>query len=373
MKMDGYTTAVLDDLEKLPHRDKKSWDKIASSVFTKFEFIKIFEDENIIDIIPRHIVVYNKDMHLVGFAICYIENEGLYSTFGEGCYGKHHKLLNMLCDLNRTLVCYVPVGADVKAIEVSGDDAAIYDLIISKMQEIVKDEKLKQYAIYALNDKDSVLIDVLKKRKFDRIFSAFMNYVEIKWDSFDDYVNNLKHYKVVRRELKKNHLAGLKIEQARSKEEIEEVLNLIKRNFDKYYEGEMKLSSDLLLKFSKEFPDEIMFYRFVAKGEDVASSVYVLGNNFVNSWMGGHRQVDFENFIFFDMVIYEPIRIAIRNKVPLVVLGSHSYWYKKARGAMRYPVYIYVKSERWLNSLVFRLINRYKLRKHSKMLNFSKR
>jgi predicted N-acyltransferase len=268
MKM--YSGVVVSDLSELSNKDIKAWNEISGSVFTSYDFIRIFEDERIIDIVPRHILVYDESGELVGFAICYIENEALISDFESNCYGKYSKFAGRVVSLKNSLVSFVPDGSAVKSIEVKYEDDKIYEKILDIMEEVVRDENLKQYAIYSVADADEVFNSVLEKRGFSRFFSAFNSYIDIEWDSFDDYVGSLSRPKQIRREIRKNKEMNVKVEKVDvHSEDFPAVVSMINANYEKYFGQVARLPLSFFLKLGEVFVSEIMFFKVTMDGKFV--------------------------------------------------------------------------------------------------------
>ncbi len=368
-----YSSVVVSNLEKLSKKDIDAWNKISSSIFTRYYYIKAFEDEKIIDIVPRHILIYDDKKELIAFAISYIENQSIYCDFEESSYGIYSKFLNKFLSLKSSLVSFIPDDCGIKSIELKYENEKIYELILDKMSDIAKEDNIKQFVIYNVFEDDKILLNVLKRKKFTRVFSSFSTYIDIIWDSFDDYLKSLKRPKQKRMELRKNKEMNLKIQEIDvGDKDLSKIVDLINANNLKYQENFVSIPLSFYSKIHKLFPDKIKFFKFTLKGSLVGASMCVFDTNCLHSAKGGQIELGFKNYSFFESSIYDPVRIAIKNKLQKVLIGTHAYKYKIERGAKLRPVYVYVKSNNLIRNLIlkymFMAISIYKHKKHLNMI-----
>ena len=377
MEYDVKTFKKIDDI------DSEDWDSVSSTIFTKHACLKEIEKLTRIKITPRYIAVL-KNEKIVATTALYIEEDAEYFTIEESIFGKYHKFLKPFSlGLNPCLIGHIPIGTIFKSIEVDTTINAqekIYQLIINSMEKIAKEEGIYQYGFLCIMEDEQILRKVLQENKFVEKFSSFAVYMDIVWESFKDYLYSFKRKQrntikwEFARQKKKGIITSHSLTLGDNKEEM---IKLFNENFYKYQKRESKTNSEFIHGIYNKLENNIGLVIDKKDDKIVSCDMYFKWEDTISLFkVGQNYKLSEGSASLFNVSIYEPLKIAIKEGYSRIYNGSGAYQYKLLRGAKLKPMYIYVKSSSRIKQaflrLVFPLLSHIKLIKHQR-LSFQKK
>jgi predicted N-acyltransferase len=372
MSYDVKTFKAIDEIEP------EKWDRISTTVFTQHACLKEIEKLSEININPRYVVV-ERNGKIVAAVALYIESDAEYFTLEESVFGKYYRFLRPLyLGLNPCLISYIPLGTVFKSIEVDPAlkaEERIYQLVVNAMEKIAKDEGLSQYGFLCITADEDTLRKVLEKNKFVKKFASFAVYMDIVWKSFDEY---LASFKSKQRYTIKNELAKQKTNHIHTYhystlgDDKDEVIKLCNENFYKYQKRKSKTNSEFLQAVNKTLKNNIGLIVDKKDNQVVSCNMYFTWKDTLSLFkVGQNYQLSEGSYSLFNVTVYEPVKIAIKEGYRRIYNGGGAYQYKLLRGAKLKPLYIYLKSTSKMKQtflkLTFPILSRMKLKKHQRL------
>lgn len=352
------------------------WDMLASSPYNCFSFLEIVEEITTIEIIPRYILIYEKQK-LVSTVTAYIQKDAEYYTFEQAVYGKYYKLIRaFLFRLNPCLMSYNPcVGTTMMEISAKAvNREKICQIIVETMEQLARSEKISQFGFLNVSDEDRVFRNILNNNGYACTFSSYGIFFKVKWHSFEEYLMSLPGNRraMVRKDLRKHAEAGMVISRATELGDDGPLISrLFNENFMKYQGRKSKLPVDFLEKLFSKLRGKIGLVIDKKDGQIVTCSMYFTGQG--KMWLNKVAKDDTlagNSRSLFVTATSESIKIAIENGYHYLDLGSGAYKYKLLRGAGVRPLYHYTKNSNFfINQLQKLMFKRLSKRKESKHYN----
>lgn len=372
MDYDVKTFKKIDDIEP------EEWDSVSSTIFTKHVCLKEIEKLTKIKITPRYIVILKKGK-IVATTALYIEEDAEYFTLEESVFGKYHKFLKPFSlGINPCLISHIPIGTIFNSIEVDAtlkNQEKVYQLIINTMEKIAKEDGISQYGFLWIMEDDHILRKVLLKNKFVGKFAAFAVYMDVVWESFNDYLYSFKRKQrdTIKWELAKQKKKEIiTFHSLALSDDKEEIIKLFNENFYKYQKRESKTNSEFIQGINNKLKNDIGL--IIDKKDDkiVSCNMYFKWRDTISLFkVGQNYKLSEGSYSLFNVSIYEILKIAIKEGYSRIYNGSGAYQYKLLRGAKLKPMFIYIKSSSKIKQvflrLVFPVLSQMKLKKHQRL------
>ncbi len=344
-------------------------DSIVDDGFFTYGWLRTLEiSKPPIKLDPFYLSAYNNG-NLVAFAPCFRDIADQYFQYGPQVIPFMKKALKLCSRLHvgqeHVLLCYSPWCFRTKTfLDNRLEEKSLFNEIYKRIDSTCKKERILFSSFLFVSEFDNRLINNLMRLGYYKFeFWKPMLFLEIKWDSFEDYLKSLKgtHRHNVRREIKNCVANGIKIEQV--------------HDFSHYSGIFSDLSYNLSLKYNKWAPKlEPSFYKFLSstalentvvflakKGEEVVGfSIFIRKAKTLDAFLGGFnydlRSKD--DFTYFNLVYYEPIKLAIKEGIKKIYYRWGSESAKYNRGCQQEKIFSFTKCH---NKLINSQIGNYLL------------
>lgn len=315
--------------------DKKQWDELTSFYFMKSNILEIVENLEL-GKEAFYLLLYYKDT-LVGSAVAYGQNnDALYSTLDETLFGKFSSLVRPFFGLNKSLICYCPYSPTYKmyAFKEGFETKEAFSFFLDALHNLANENNYVSCAIIGILKEELAL---LPKNNYYSFFSGFKVRIPVLWKSFDEYASSLKksHRAIVRKERRLFEGSQYKVEYINF---IETQKNLVESFFNKNLEKYGAQKDKLVM--NKNFIDALLNTKhsnasfFIGRKNQkiISALMFVEDQERFISFRIGQDEVENNGFSFFNLSIYEPIRVAIEKNKKFIELGTGNYQYKIRRG-----------------------------------------
>ncbi len=337
--------------------DKSKWDKLADFCFLKTKILGFIEK------LPLskngyYLEIYDKNI-LIGIAVFYAQSDCIYPTLEESHYGKYAKILRPGLSLNPALLCHFPYSPfyEMFKIDEKYNKVEIFNIIKDELKKLAIENKYKSYGFLGMIDLE------LEKEIKDLycIFSGFRTRILIEKKTFEEHVQDIErssHRAIIRKEMRlfreSEYSFEITNELGKNKNQI---LKLFHKNFEKYdmhkFDGE--LAREFVIELDKNY-DELTFF-LVKKGKKIIAALLVIEDELrLLSLRIGQIENDERGFLFFNLAIYEPLKLAIQKNKKSFELGTGGYKYKTRRSATLYETCSFIKSTNNFKNLYLQFV-----------------
>jgi len=228
---------------------------------------------------------------------------------------------------------------------------------INKLQnqliDIIENIAVKHKAsIYFSNitNQEIFFMQTLTKRRYYKTKGLPLNYIDIKWSSFDKFKQHLrKKYpsmnKTIAREINKNRKSGIAIKELQNiNNHQQRLFKLLEMNYEKYNSTALSLKPDYFFKIKKNFGNNSFIYAAI-KEEKIIGVIVELRRNkeAVLTSVGIDHNISKNDFTYFNIAFYEPIRNAPECGIERIYGGNALYKTKARRGFSTADTYIFYK------------------------------
>ncbi len=336
--------------------EKDEWDAtIDDNIFASYGWLKTVEETFIGDINPKYIIVLDSSK-LIGASVCYLINKTDKSV------NLDNLLLGRLKKFTSKLgISFLPTFL-CSPMRCYGKHLLIAKEVDSKYKEIIADELFTaiekeaschglSVCFYNVMDDEAELIQLLNKRGYIRTLGLPLNYLDIEWSSFSEYVNHLKGISRkmknnVRTQINRNRKEGVVIERLENPANYEDRLyELVNSNYYKHSRTQFPFKREFFRKLKENLGEDTVIY--VSFKKDRLTGVKVMLKRNKVSYMqliGIDHEMSGNDFTYFNMCFYRPIMDAISDETKRIYGGLGMYEIKAKRGFRTSDLYIYYKS-----------------------------
>jgi predicted N-acyltransferase len=342
---------------KISEINKENWDRLAEdNIFLCYAWLKTFEEAAANPLLPYYITLRDGE-EIIAASVCYFEKKKensrsidniLLGRFIKFKWIKNHSFLPaVMCGSKNGYGSHFLFSKELKENEI----ISLYDNMIGIIENIA--EKNNSSVCFSnVMDNERALIQILSNRGYYETISLPLNYIDIKWSSFDDYKKSVSKEhpsmkKTIPRDINKNRKAGIEIKVLQNTEEHEERLfQLLKMNHDKYNIYSITLKPDYILKLRENFGSDAVFFT-ASKGEDIVGVCIELkkNNKAALTRVGIDHEISKSDLTYFNIVFYEPIKNAIEKGIEKIYCGNAFYSMKGRRGFKAANTYIFYKPD----------------------------
>jgi predicted N-acyltransferase len=348
--------------------DKESINSIADDGFFTYGWFKTLETTKIFNVELFYLVVYDED-RIVAIAPCIIDSYDKYFSL----IGKHAFLGNMLhltnklrLFSNRLLVCYSPDSCHSKILlgNHSGEKR-ISKLICDKIADICKKERISISLFFYVSELDRLLMGNLPSLGYHKVYLKDTLNLDIKWSNFDEYLESLPYdkRKDAKREIRKFSSSGVTISEENEFGNLStEISNLYSKLHAKHNNGAATPYNPLFFKSLSQYAKEKARVFVAKKSNKILGFVLFLQQaNVLDAYICGFDYEAFTktDFWYFNLVYYEPIRLAINERIRKIHYRAGDYSTLKAkyrRGCKPERNYSFVRVHNRLLANLIRLL-----------------
>ena len=332
---------------------KEEIDKIADDGFFTYGWFKTLENSKQKEF-PSFYATFYENGRLEAFAPCFIDKTDQYFIFGPYVIPFMKTVLNMGSRLrfsqNHVLLCYSPFCYRSKvSLGTSLNEDKALDSVIRKIDDVCKKQKILFSSFLFVSEFDNNLSTCLQNFGYRQFFFRNCLYLDVRWNTFEDYLQSLKHgiRNRIRREMRSCKEGGVIIEEI---EDFKNLSTLFSSLFSNLY---AKYQKDVEAPFTPSFYESLSDYAkektkvFIAKkkGVIVGFSVCIRHNDVLDVFHCGfnYELMEKTDFVYFNLCYYEPIRWAIQEGIKKIYYRMTAEEVKYRRGCKPEKVYSFVK------------------------------
>ncbi len=170
---------------------KECWDSLTkNNVYMCYGWLKTFEDAAINPVKPYYILMFDNEK-LAAASVCYLELNNDSETINDSLLGRFLKirffrnisfLPAVVCNPSKGFGTHLIISEEINEEEVS----IVQNLLLDKVENIAN-ENNASVCFQNVMEHESKLMDLLFERGYVSTISPPVNYLDIKWSSFQDY------------------------------------------------------------------------------------------------------------------------------------------------------------------------------------------
>jgi predicted N-acyltransferase len=333
--------------------DREAIDSLVDDGFFTYGWFKTLETSKLISLNPFYISVFNKSK-MIAFAPCFRDVADQYFNVGPAISPFMRRVLKVCNQLhigqNHILLCCSPLCYRTKIFaDQSLNKGLLASCLLKEVDAICKKEKILFSSFQFVSEYDQNLSLHLNNWGYHRFFWKPTFYLDVRWQSFEDYLSSLEHdiRNKVRREIRSCRKNGVIIEEIADFKDLAMTLS--------------DLSSNLLTKYNRiktrffepSFFESLSDYAksnvkvFIArkKGAIVGFSLCLRQGKTLDVFHCGfnYELQEKSDFTYFNLCYYSPIRWAIQEGIRKIYYRLTAERVKLKRGCKPERIYSFVK------------------------------
>jgi predicted N-acyltransferase len=219
-------------------------------------------------------------------------------------------------------------------------------------------------------ERDGLLIDILRDAGYLSCRYLPLAEIEIKWDTFDDYVAALKKQyknvgKDIRRERNRCESAGVLLEEPLELADRDKIfIDLANQTYSKHGDLALPFGAGFFSSLKNELGNELLVCN--AQVDDKILGFVSMVSDGSTAWAGSYGldyTIPASRFAYFNLVLQWPVRKAIELGLNKLVMGRGHYELKLRRGCTLSDTYFCFKpSSTWSTPIytrLFRMLDRH--------------
>lgn len=334
---------------------KECWDTLTeNNIFMCYDWLKTFEETTNDLPVPYYITIfdYNK---IIAASVCYFDKKNEYTrSIDDILLGRIKDfrwiknasfLPALICGSKRGYGTHFLFSKELLSNEIN----KLQNQLLNIIEETAK--KLNSAICFSnIMDNELSLMKLLIIRGYYKTNSLPLNYIDIKWSSFQDYKKYVSKEhpsmkNTIPRDINRNRKAGVVIKQLQSVEEHwQRLFELLEMNHQKYNSSLFHLKPNYFLKLKENFSDDAIISAAVKDGNIIGVSVELKKNKeAVLAYVGIDHNSSGKDRTYFNIFFYEPIRIAHECGIERIYGGNAFYAMKGRRGYKASNTYIFYK------------------------------
>lgn len=357
--------------------DKKQWNYLVAScdIQSKYEYLKAIEESHINNQKNRYIVIFDDEKLVCGIPIFIDNNFFLDST----CSGKikqfteriRRVLPNFLRCKAIFVGCCVSEYNKVNIRNGAAKDRCV-KLILEEVRKLSKEEKINLIIF-----KDFIEInqyDNFYKEKYFQVDSLPGTFINTNFDTFNDYLLNLKikYRQNIRNKINKQKKVGkvsLEVVDDFS-EYIDRIYDLYISTYNKAPNKFEKLEKNFFANINKEMGEQSKMILARADGKIIGYSLILCSKDVcINVRTGLDYSVNRKYLTYF-LLHYYNINYAIEHKMKKLYLSQTSYRVKMELGAELVPLQLKIRNYNFIKNIIYKYMFKFCSRRY-KQLNSS--
>ncbi|MBW2173574.1 MAG: GNAT family N-acetyltransferase [Deltaproteobacteria bacterium] len=360
--------------------EKQEWDAlIGANPFASYGWLKTVESTYIGEIDPKYIVV-EEENKLSAAAVCYVfRKTDLVESLDDLLLGRaKHCASKLGISFLPAFICWPLFGYGEHLLVGRHFGPKQKRVIMSCLFDGIELEASKhELPVGFINvmEHESELIGMLNSRGYNKSVHIPLNFMEVRWSSFDGYLKYLrgvskKAKKTVRNEINRNRKEGTAIKKLEEPEQYEERLHeLLNMNYYKHNRRPFSFSRDFFRELKSNLGNDVVFYVSWKAGVLTGVSVDLLRNGTIHMLaIGVDQAIGGRDYTYFNLGYYSQMMDAALSDTRRIYAGRGAYETKAIRGFKTANLYIYYKTSGKAKNVALKLWfavlsawNRYKL------------
>jgi predicted N-acyltransferase len=347
--------------------EKPMWDSIScGNIFMCYDWLKTNEEATSLPFEPYYIMVFNEE-RLIGASFCYFEEKCFRPLFLDSILLGRIKKFRMFKNLSfkPVVICNSRkgYGAHFLHSKILDDDEIIflYNELLNTIEKIAASFNVPACFLNVM-DHETQLLKLLIKRGYSQTISLPLNYIDIEWNSFEEYKKHLsskypRMSKTVRHEINKNKKSGVVIQQINCNEDHQlRLIELLEMNHKKYENTKFPLKPNYFKLINDNFGKNAVIYAAFKGNNIIGVNVEVRKENeAILTCIGIDHEISEKDLTYFNLAFYEPMKNAISFGLKRLYYGNSLYKAKAKRGQKIAPAYIFYKSGSKFNNIFVKI------------------
>ncbi|HVO73541.1 MAG TPA: peptidogalycan biosysnthesis protein [Ignavibacteriaceae bacterium] len=346
--------------------EKKEWDELTQdNVFMSYEYLKTFEETKVFPLVSYYITI-NEGGRIIGASVCHFEPWNEARILDKIILGKllKYRWTKNISSLP-AVICNRQRGDGTHFIfhpDLSNDRIiTLQDKILDEIENIAKENKASLCFMNVTED-ELHLIELLKLRGYSQSVDLPSNFFDIKWNSFEEYLEflSLKYKNIkkqIRHELNRNRKMGVVIEQLQNINGHEKrLLELLKMNHFKYNSYKFPFKENYFRQIKENFGNNALIFTAVKDGVIIGVCIQLRKGKeaFLANLAADHERSQ-NDYSLFNVGYYEPIKHAVKCNLARLYFGRGTYIAKIRRGCSNKDILIFYKPQKKLNKPAVKL------------------
>ncbi|MEJ2278827.1 MAG: peptidogalycan biosysnthesis protein [Candidatus Lokiarchaeota archaeon] len=333
--------------------EKEYWDKLTeNNIFMCYNGLKTFEIITDDSTSPFYITI-NDGGKIIAASVCYYgkKNDNI-KAIDDVIFGRLRNLSKKF-SLSPVVICSPRRGYGTHFLFSKKLNKNETNELQNRLIDIIEENAVKNSSSVCflnLMDHETNLIQILNKRGYYKTMGLPLNYINVKWSSFDKYKELLKKkYPSMKRavtwEISKNKRAGVTIKKLDNINSHEERLfDLLEMNYHKYNSDTFLLNRDYFQKIKNNFGKDSIIYVAIKEEKIIGVMVeFKKDKDAILTSVGIDHNYSKNDFTYFIMTFYEPIKDAPEYGIERIYAGNGLYKLKARRGFSTANTYIFYK------------------------------
>ncbi|MFH0976740.1 MAG: GNAT family N-acetyltransferase [Spirochaetota bacterium] len=351
---------VYKSITEIPEPD---WDSIVgrNRIICTHRFLEAVEKSNINDCKYYYPVVYDNNK-IIAHACAYSISMEL-DIFAEGIT---KKIINVIRKVWKNFLiiklfeCGTPIAlGNTISFADQIDKKQYLPFIIKAIEVIAKEKKISIILLRDFNNNELFFFDNLINLGYGRTFNLPTALLQIKWDTFEDYLKSMrKHYRQnIRANKKKFKDSGIEVQLINSFSQYSvEFTKLWKNLFDNAKEYRREILTPAFFENMDKYLGQQSMTLVLKKDDRLIAYILLLFNNniLVPLFAGLDHLMNKQYKLYFNL-FYNVIEIGIREKMKYIDFGITTLEPKKQIGCEITNLYMYMKH---LNPIINILMNK---------------
>ena len=351
------------------------WDSLLNEedIYHSHEFISLVEDSEDEGSKFWYLLIFD-NANLVSTAClckCSISLDVLSnrSSFWINTIRKYYNNF-MIVDV---LMCGLPIslGQNNVVIRNGFEKVPVLNLISDTMKEIAKENAINHLFVKEISEDKLFDFENLIGNGFFRAYSLPYMFINIKWKSFNEYLNSLRHpyRRKINRSLEKININSGEFNYNRGNPGVY-VNDFNEDSANNFYRDYLAVMNRvdyklevLSLKFFKllfdKYKDRMEYIQVKNTDETMASGILFKNGRKLLFMLSGHPQYKNDKYNPYFNLLYVIVNRAIELNCSKIELGQTAYWAKQQIGASSKNMYIFYYCRKKIVFLIIRRLKKY--------------
>ncbi|MBU7042149.1 MAG: GNAT family N-acetyltransferase [Theionarchaea archaeon] len=319
--------------------DHMQWNEVVGNdLFHTIDWLKLLEVSLPEEVNPFYITVYRGSV-LVGAGICYNTIERQFKIPIP------------------VIICTFPLFEEMALFTRIPQDREVFSVLIDTLESIARNCKV--HTLLITKSPSGFYGEILKEKGYHHLHLMPTTYLDITWDTFQDYLKSLprKAKKNIRHTLNQGKKRGLRLVHSQDLSDIEYLYELFRATLDRY--GHQNLIPFQLEVF-KNLTTYVKEYTYVIRcyhGEELLGYwMYFFDGNIASLAISGMDQSRAPAYNTYFNVCYDTIREMIERGCERAWFGLSTYEVKRRIGCKLKTNIISIKTRNPLLNIAVKLI-----------------
>ncbi|WP_242094716.1 peptidogalycan biosysnthesis protein [Aestuariivivens sediminicola] len=355
--------------------ESELWDSLvpSSEIYHKHDFIGLLEDIKEEQTDHWYLLIYRESLLVATACLskfrieldCLMQYKTSWIKFLRRYFNNF-----MMVDV---LMCGLPISLGQRNLVIRKglDSGPILESVVSYMKKIAKSRNINHLFFKEISENENHIFKILSDHGFIQAFSLPYMEMDVHWDSFEDYVNSLKHH--YRRKIKKG-LAKLNIDERNFLFNVKktgmQMNSYNSHSAEEFYRGYMAIMQRATTKLEtlpyeffkllfKVFQHKMEYLEIKNGNEVLATALLIKEGRGLHFMFCGLPQYKNSMYDPYFNLLYAIVNLAINSSCKKIFLGQTAYWSKQQIGGYPKQRFIYYHSNIRIIHHVIHKLKRY--------------